>query len=293
MSHRTPPLSLLTYPYTRLHPLTAGRGELRERTRHPGSALVWFMGSGNLDLTAEVAAGRPGGVSLLVVLPPGERVAEDPNVLGAVQQCRPHGILPYHPNPLPHELAQVLRRPPVDLGGDVIDYLAWRGLLVDRDTGHVIRRVIDLSASLRSVSAVSRSMYLSRRSLGRRLMSRGLPVASHWLQVGRLLRVAVKLQNTDATVASVAFDLGYPDGFSVSNQMERLIGYRPSEVRSHLGWEWVLEAWLKREAALGRLTPSLGRLLTGGREDPPGTAAPPRRRRRSGRAEQRPEEAGS
>jgi hypothetical protein len=33
--------------------------------------------------------------------------------------------------------------------------------------------------------------------------------------------------------------------------MKRLIGYRPTEVRAWLGWEWVIEAWLRREAATG------------------------------------------
>ncbi|HSH75835.1 MAG TPA: AraC family transcriptional regulator, partial [Longimicrobiales bacterium] len=130
---------------------------------------------------------------------------------------------------------------------------------IDRDTSHVIRRIIDLSSDLRTVSAVCRGLYLSRRALGRRLKSRGLPVPSHWLQLGRLLRVALKLQNSEATVSSAAFDLGYPDGFSVSNQMERLLGFRPSEVRVRLGWEWILESWLRREAERGGLAPTLTR----------------------------------
>jgi AraC-like DNA-binding protein len=206
-----------------------------------------------------MVADRPGGLSLLIVLPPGEEVVADPRVMHDVQRTRPHGILPFHPEPSASDLAQVLRTPPGDLGGEVTDYLRWRGLGVDRDTAHIIRRIIDLSADLRSVSAVSRGMYLSRRALGRRLMSRGLPVPSHWLQVGRLLRVALKLQNGEATVSSIAFDLGYPDGFSVSNQMERLIGFRPSDVRVRLGWEWILEAWLRREAECGGLSPTLTR----------------------------------
>jgi hypothetical protein len=29
--------------------------------------------------------------------------------------------------------------------------------------------------------------------------------------------------------------------------MKRMIGYRPTEVRNLLGWEWIVEAWLRRE----------------------------------------------
>ena len=33
--------------------------------------------------------------------------------------------------------------------------------------------------------------------------------------------------------------------------MKRMIGFRPSEVRQRLGWEWIVEAWLRREIAAG------------------------------------------
>lgn len=283
MSDRHPsPLSLLTYPYSRLQPFTRGPAELRSAGRQPGAAIVWSMGEGRHPACAEMVCDRPGGLALLVILPPGEDVASDPRVMHNVQRARPHGILPYHLEPSASDLAQVLRTPPADLGGEITDYLRWRGLGVDRETAHVIRRIIDLSAELRSVSAISRGMYLSRRALGRRLMSRGLPVPSHWLQVGRLLRVALKLQNSESTVSSIAFDHGYPDGFSVSNQMERLIGCRPSEVRVRLGWEWILESWLRREAELGGLTPTLTRRLRGTPEaSVKSVAAPARRSARS------------
>jgi AraC-like DNA-binding protein len=259
-----PTLSVLAHPYTSLHPVTRGPTEMRERGREPGTALVWCMGS-QYAASVDAVADRPGGMSLLVVLPPGLEVALDRDVRMTVERARPHGILPFHADPHPGDLAQALRRPPYDLANDVTDYLSWRGLGIDRETAHIIRRIVDLSAELRSVSAMSRSLYLSRRAIGRRFMSRGLPVPSHWLQMARLLRVAAKLQNSDATVASIAIDHGYPDGFSVSNQMERLIGHRPSDIRERLGWEWILEAWLRREAELGALTPTLTR---GGRPTP-------------------------
>ena len=280
-----PPLNLLTHPYKDLRPLTGGPGELRQAGREAGSALVWLMARGRHPATADMVAERPGGMALLVVLPPVADVTAEADVMMAVERARPHGILPFHAHPDPGDLAQILRRPPADLGGDVTDYLSWRGLGVDRDTAHVIRQIVDLSADLRSVSGVSRSLYLSRRALGRRLMSRGLPVPSHWLQAARLLRVATRLQNSDATVSSVAVDLGYPDGFSVSNQMERLFGCRPTEARERLGWEWLLEAWLRREAEVGGLTPTLTKRMPHAppREDAASALDVPMRRRASSR----------
>jgi len=112
-------------------------------------------------------------------------------------------------------------------------------------------------------------MYLSRRALGRRFESEGLPVPSHWLHFCRLLRVAFRLQNSDDSVVAAGFRLGYSDGFSLSNQMHRLTGFRPQEARKYLGWEWLLEAWLRREAEQGGLRPEKGGAQSPREEDLP------------------------
>ena len=58
---------------------------------------------------------------------------------------------------------------------------------------------------------------------------------------------------------SVAFEMGYSDGFTLSNQMERLTGVRPRQARELLGWEWAVEAWLQNEARDGGLSMTLHR----------------------------------
>ena len=148
----------------------------------------------------------------------------------------------------------------------------WRGLIVDPNTIHLLRRIVELSAEARSITALSRGLYLSRRTLGRHLLTAGLPVPSHWLQLSRILRLSARLQNSEASVFSIACESGYPDGFSLSNQMKRLVGYRPSEVREFLGWEWIFEAWPRKEASEGTLTPGARRVLSGG---DPGSASGP------------------
>ncbi|MDH5760545.1 MAG: AraC family transcriptional regulator [Gemmatimonadota bacterium] len=172
-----------------------------------------------------------------------------------VEITRPHAVLPYQEELPSASLRQALARPPLDLAAAVTDYLAWRGIPTDQETRRLIRKIVDLSADLRSVSGLSRHLYLSRRALGRRFLTNGLPVPSHWLHFARLLRAALQIQNTDDSVVSVAYGLGYPDGFSLSNQMYRLTGHRPQTVRTCLGWEWIIEAWLRREADRGGLAP--------------------------------------
>lgn len=253
------PLSLLRHPYQQkeLLPLTGGKQQLREMGRRPGSLLVWHLGNQPIAQDAEIVRDRPGGLPLLVVLPNAPGAVRDASLLHLLASARPHGILPFEERPSLDALTAVLRHPPSDLGAEVTDYLAWRGIPLDRETARLIRKTLAMSAELRSITALSRSLYLSRRALGRRFLGRGLPVPSHWLQFGRILRVAIRLQNSDDSVLAVGYELGYPDGFSLSNQMVRLTGYRPVEARQFLGWEWLLEAWLRREADTGGLAPDL------------------------------------
>lgn len=221
----------------------------------PGTAMVWSLSKRADDAQRKLVAHRPGGVALILVLPNAADLVDEPWTWELISEVRPHAILPHH-RPVEEDIALVLRRPPNDLAVAVTDYLRWRGISTDADTRHLIRRTIELSASLSSVTALSRAVYLSRRALGRRFSTRGLPVPSHWLQFGRLLRFAIKLQNTDESVYTVACELGYADGFAASNQMYRLLGYRPSQVRARLGWEWLLETWLQREAEAGAFRPT-------------------------------------
>lgn len=275
-------LQLLAHPYRCLDPLPVTREAMRKAARVPGSAIIWTVNGQRYGETRRFVERRPGGLSLIVILPTAASVEADPQLIHGVQRCRPHGLLPQHDGITPADLAAVLRRPPLDLPAEVTDYLIWRGLVVDRDTIHLIRRIVELSAELKSITALSRSLYLSRRALGRRLMTRGLPVPSHWLQMGRLLRLSTRLQNSEASIASIAYDSGYPDGFSLSNQMQRLIGFRPSQVRTHLGWEWILEAWLRQEAEEGGLAPSAEREIKEGEKatgGPPLSLPKPRRGR--------------
>jgi AraC-like DNA-binding protein len=250
-------VQLLRHPYVRLESITHAT-QLSGFGTRPGTALLWQLEHGVRAKDLQVIEDRPGGVALLLVLPRTSDVLNDPSLWELVSRARPHAILPYHDRPAVEDLAQVLRKPPEDVPVAVTDYLKWRGIRVDSNTLRLVRRTLELSSELNSVTALSRGLYLSRRALGRRFASRGLPVPSHWLQFGRVLRLSLRLQNSSQSIYTVACELGYPDGFAASNQMHRLVGYRPSEARERLGWEWILEAWLRREAENGGLVPQWG-----------------------------------
>jgi AraC-like DNA-binding protein len=232
-------------------------------TPHPprGSALIWNLEVGDWGGQFRRVRDRPPGVALFVLLPSTGDMGDMDRLLDLMEHCRPHSLLPHMSEVKPKELVFYLKRFPSDLPLEVSDYLAWRGIEVDSDTRRLIRKILELSDELRTVSGLARSLYMSRRALGRRFTTRGIPVPSHWLHFGRILRAALRLQNPEATLHSIACDLGYPDGFSLSNQMHRLTGLRPSLMRECFGWEWIVEAWLLKEAQEGHLAPDVRRNL--------------------------------
>ena len=256
------PLAQLRPPYDRVHPIEPAIQIGPSVARSEGEALVWCLGVGDWRTAHQFVRHRAAGTSLILVLPPAVDLQDAHFLLTAVESCRPHSILPHHPELDLDELLSVLRRTPTDLSVELMDYLIWRGLRVDNETKQLVRRTIELSTHIRTVSALSRAMYLSRRALGRRFMTRGIPVPSHWLHLARLLRVALRLQDGEEKLMTIAYDLGYSDGFALSNQMRRLTGLRPSAVRRALGWEWIIEAWLTHEMAAGGFSSRLQPRLT-------------------------------
>jgi AraC-like DNA-binding protein len=141
--------------------------------------------------------------------------------------------------------------PPRQIGATLTSYLTRRQLLTQDDIRRKVRKIFESVPEVTSVSKLARRLYTSRRTMGRRFAAAGLPVPSHWLQFGRLLQASFRLQDDRYTVGRVAARIGYPDGFTLSNQMKRLIDCRPSDVRHNLGWEWIVEMWIRTEANTG------------------------------------------
>ena len=251
------PFLLLSTPYRNLVPLTVPAESVERARGLKGSAVIWRLGLGELAENTRIARRRPAGIVLILILPPASSLTAQTDLLHIIGRCRPTAIVPHHEDIEPEDMKSLVRRPPTDLPVEFTEYLAWRGLRVDRGTRDIIRRTVKLSKHLTTIASLSRTIYLSRRALGRRFVSRGLPVPSHWLQFCRLLHAVLRLQNSTQSLHSVACDLGYPDGFALSNQMNRLIGVRPSTARRCLGWEWLVECWLKKERASGALAHDL------------------------------------
>ncbi len=243
-------LALFAPPYERFEPVHTDwrSGVLPPR----GLAMVWWLVDGQAQQEEFLwLHDRPSGLPLFIVLPPASDLARAMPLLGYVNGLEPRAVLPTGSIVAPYYFRRLLAAPPRDFAGAVTRYLMQRGLLATATIGEEVEQVFRHVPDASSISKLARRMYTSRRTLGRHFAAAGLPVPSHWLQFARLLYAIVRLQSEKSTVFRIASRAGYPDGFTMSNQMKRLIGHRPTEVRSSLGWEWVVESWIRREVVAG------------------------------------------
>jgi AraC-like DNA-binding protein len=242
-------LSLFAPPYNALHPCGPDvLLDLADVENWKGCALVWQLtGSIQHETVSAALARRSQVLPLLILLPPPAEIQAILQLLPVVRALTPRLILPFGVIDAPLRLRQVLALPPRSLSAAVTQHLIRRGLLNQPNTIRCFQRIFELAPDTHSIAHLARRMYTSRRTLGRHFKSTHLPVPSHCLHFARLLNVALRLQADNTASYQIATRLGYPDGFTMSNQMKRLIGHRPSEVRGLLGWEWIVEVWLKQE----------------------------------------------
>jgi AraC-like DNA-binding protein len=239
-------LSRFASPYERLVPQPLEPiGGLQEWR---GCAVVWRL----LDASTqwpeyEWLVQRPYGLPLFILLPHPDEIDRVVPLLKRLRELRPRAVIPGAILGTPDHMRALLSAPPRSLATAVTEYLGHRGVLTNEDARKEVHRLLELSGEIVSVTQLARRMYTSRRSLGRHFSGRGLPVPSHWLQVGRLLHACTHLQCERTAAFRIAARMRYPDGFTMSNQMKRLLGHRPSEVRRLLGWEWIVESWLAKE----------------------------------------------
>ena len=238
-------VSLFAPPYQELAPCDPERSFARSR----GCALVWYLHDGDQQRDEyEWLLAREARVPLFIVLPPATAIAPVLPMIPMLNALHARGVLPNGPVDSVEPIRMLLRSAPRDLPAAIVNYLTRRGVLRETKARSLIGKIFELAPSVPSISGLSRRLYTSRRSLGRYFESQQLPVPSHWLQFARLLYVAAGLQaNYDVPVFRIAVQLGYPDGFTMSNQMKRLVGCRPTDVRENLGYEWFVEDWLEME----------------------------------------------
>ena len=245
-------LSFFAPPY--FEPIQAG--ELIQRERPPrGVYLLWDLRhTTDFATIAEQVSRRPHGMGLVIVLPPPHQLQRIQDVLDGLVDFHPCAILPASLNSS-DRLRQLLRNLPRNPHHEFVTYLKRRGLLCDDRTREEVDRLFAEARLVRSVATLARRMASSRRTLGRHFAGAGLPAPSRWLQFARLLYVSLYLQRNRCSIGRAAAEMGYPDPFTMSNQMKRLTGLRPSEVKLRYGWSWIIECWIVEETRRGGFDP--------------------------------------
>lgn len=224
-----------------------------------GHIAVWHSYRATKELeTAQIAhelAQRRAGIDLLVILPPSNSPALLPTLLATNTVC-PNWVVPYRVRD-ERWLLQLTRLSPANPVLGLTEYLRFRGLLRTEWAYESVPALLTSAHGISSVNRWVKRLNTSRRSLGRNLSRAGLPRPSHWLQFSRLLRALQIMHQSRCSVSLAATQVGYPDPFTLSNQMKRLTGLRPSEAREFHGWNWFVERWLEREVATGGINTQL------------------------------------
>ena len=241
-------LAFFAPPYFDLIPAS----QLVQRDRPPrGVFLLWDLKhTTDFAASAERVLHRPHGMALIIVLPPPHLLDRIRDVYDGLVDFHPCAIMPASLNSS-ERLRQLLRNLPRRPHQEFVDYFKRRGLLCDDRSRHEVDRLFTEARVTHSVAALARRMASSRRTLGRHFANAGLPAPSRWLQFARVLYVSLYLQRNRCSIGRAAAEMGYPDPFTMSNQMKRLTGLRPSEVKSRYGWSWIVESWIVEEARRG------------------------------------------
>ena len=198
----------------------------RLRARFPAAPVVLRVGPGT-DIPAAEWARRAGGEHVRAVLlddePPLPRLrralTDATDLPGQVERWLPLR-LPGLPPAVMHLAAEIVRAAP---------------------------RCADLRELLAGLGRAERTV----RTWFRRA---GVPGPGKWLAAAHAVRAALRLQaEAGAPLLALAVECGYSDHSSLSRQSLRLFGLRPGAIRGTLGWEWLMDRWLRRASVPGRV----------------------------------------
>jgi len=148
-------------------------------------------------------------------------------------------------------LGESLRRPLTDtqtLGPDVVEWLSLFGLRLTPTLSHLISQIFTDAPRYTEVGLLLHSIGAAESSTRFRFRKKGLPAPSRWLQAARGLHAALRIQlEPEKSILAHACALGYADHSALCHQMKRIFGTTPAAVRETLGWEWLLERWVRME----------------------------------------------
>jgi AraC-like DNA-binding protein len=136
---------------------------------------------------------------------------------------------------------------PAAFAEDLPRWLALRLPGVPTPVTALITELVLLSPRYGEVSALLASLGHAERTVRTWFRRAGVPGPGKWLAMAHCTRAALRMQaEPTAPLLALAVECGYSDHSSLSRQCLRLFGVRPGRIRGLLGWEWLVDRWLKR-----------------------------------------------
>jgi AraC-like DNA-binding protein len=191
----------------------------RLRARFPAAPVVLRVGRGAPMDDAEWAR-RAGGLHVRAVLPDDEP-------------------------PLPR-LRRALTNS-TDLPDEVERWLPVRLPGLPPAVMHLVAGIVREAPGRADVGELLAGLGHAERTVRTWFQRAGVPGPGKWLAAAHAVRAALRLQaEPGAPLLTLAVESGYSDHSSLSRQSLRLFGVRPGAIRGTLGWEWLLDRWLRR-----------------------------------------------
>jgi AraC-like DNA-binding protein len=145
---------------------------------------------------------------------------------------------------------QTLRRMLTDttmLAEDVEQWVMMREPGLPVTVVQLIGEIVRLAPRFSDVGTLLESLGLAERTVRTWFRRAGVPGPGKWLAAAHAIRAALRMQAEDAApLLALAVECGYSDHSSLSRQCLRLFGVRPGAIRRTLGWEWLLDRWMRR-----------------------------------------------
>lgn len=140
------------------------------------------------------------------------------------------------------------------LAEDVVEWLSVCGLRLSPLVASLVLQIVTLAPRHPSLTGLLDEVGIPETSARFRMNKKRLPPPSRWYQAARALYAALRIQAEPETcLLRLAHGLGYADHSALSQLVYRSFGVRPGVVRGTLGWEWLMERWIRRQ----RLAPAL------------------------------------
>lgn len=153
-------------------------------------------------------------------------------------------------------LSEALRRSLTSGSGlaeDVVEWLGLYGLRLSPLVASLILQIVTLAPRHDSLTELLATAGVPETSARFRMHKKRLPPPSRWYQAARALHAAIRIQAEPQTcLMRLAHALGYADHSALSQLVYRAFGVRPGVVRGTLGWEWLMERWMRAQ----RVAPS-------------------------------------